>query len=68
MTQKRRLVHGSIKITQRERSVCGFMARRLWVAGEVEGSWVKGSRLKIGLWVRRSVGRRLWVEDRFVGS
>ena len=31
-----------------------FVARRLWVAGEVEGSWVKGSRSKIGSWVRRS--------------
>ena len=44
---------------ERERSVRGFVARRLWVADEVESS---------GSWVRRSVGRRLWVEDRFVGS
>ena len=33
------------------------MAQRLWVFGEVEGSWVKGSRSKIGSWVRRSVRR-----------
>ena len=34
-----------------------FVARRLWVAGEVEGSWVEGSGLKIGSWLRRSVCR-----------
>ena len=36
-----------------QRSVHGFVDR-----------WVEGSRSKIGSWVRRSVGRRLWVEDR----
>ena len=41
--------------SHRERSVRGFVARRLWVAGEVEGSWVESSGLNIGLWVRRSV-------------
>ena len=35
---------------ERERSVRGFVARRLWVAGEVEGLWVEGSGSKIGSW------------------
>ena len=30
-----------------------FVARRFWVIGEVEGSWVEGSGSKIGLWVHR---------------
>ena len=45
--------------SHRERSVRGFVVRRLWVTGEVEGSWVEGSGSKISSWVRRSVGRRL---------
>ena len=31
-----------------------------WVAGEVEGSWVEGSRSKIDSWVRRSAKSKAW--------
>ena len=49
---------------ERERSVRGFVARRLWVAGEFEGSWVEGFGSKIGSWVRRLVRGFVdrWVE------
>ena len=36
-------------------------SRRLWVAGEVEGSWVEGSGSKIGGSKALALGRRLWV-------
>ena len=49
-------------------------SRRLWVAGEVEGSWIEGSGSKIGgskalgSWHDLGSGRAGEVEDWFVGS
>ena len=49
-------------------------SRRLWVAGEVEGSWVEGSGSKIGgskalgSWRDLGSGRVGEVKDWFVGS
>ena len=57
-----------IKITQKSKShrerdrFVGFRRSwRLWVAGEVESSWVEGSGSKIGGSKALALGQRLWV-------